>query len=228
MAKRQRDRRLAVAYRRVSTDDQANGLEAQTSAIEAWAKASGASILAWYTDEAISGGAELEDRPGLADALADLRAFGAGALVVAKRDRLARDVAVAAAVQRQVTNVGACVISADGAGNDNDLMRHMLDAFAEHERVVIRSRTRAAMARKRARGEWLGGRPPYGFDASGGILVPRRDEQAVIAAVQAKRGQPIASIVRSLELEGVRNRVGKSLTRTAICRILSHPNMHVR
>jgi DNA invertase Pin-like site-specific DNA recombinase len=218
---RRRDPQLAVAYRRVSTDDQANGLEAQTVAIEVWAERTGATVLAWYTDEAVSGGADLSDRPGLLDALADLRTFRAGTLVVAKRDRLARDVAVAAAVQRDVVRSGARVATADGQGDDSDLMRHILDAFAEHERGVISARTRAAMARKRVRGEYLGGRAPFGFDASKGQLEPLAHELGVITMVQAMRDHRVCDIVRHLELAGVKNRAGKPLNRTAVVRLLN-------
>lgn len=222
-----RDLQLAVAYRRVSTDDQANGLEAQTSAIEAWAGRTGSTVLAWYTDEAVSGGADLSERPALLEALADLRTFRAGTLVVAKRDRLARDVAVAAAVQRDVVRAGARVATADGQGDDSDLMRHILDAFAEHERGVISARTRAAMARKRVRGEYLGGRAPYGYDASTGRLEAVASESGVIAMVQAMRDHRVCDIVRHLESTGVKNRAGASLNRTAVVRLLQRKPLNV-
>src|SRR4051812_32902692 len=111
------DPRLAVAYLRVSTDAQRLGPEAQRAAIEAWAKREGVRVGAWHLDQGVSGGADLDNRLGLIAALGELRAIGAGVLVVAKRDRFARDVGVAAANERETEASGARVQSADGMGN---------------------------------------------------------------------------------------------------------------
>jgi DNA invertase Pin-like site-specific DNA recombinase len=59
----------------------------------------------------------IDRRPTLSAALADVRQHGAGVLVVAKRDRIARDVVLAAGVERAASKAGARVISADGTGN---------------------------------------------------------------------------------------------------------------
>jgi hypothetical protein len=63
----------AVAYLRVSTDDQALGPEAQRAAIEAWAAARGVAVVAWFCDQGVSGAAAIDKRPALLDALAALR-----------------------------------------------------------------------------------------------------------------------------------------------------------
>lgn len=83
---------IAVAYLRVSTDEQALGMEAQRAAMEAWAGREGVTIAAWCEDLGISGGADLEDRPGLVEALRLVRELRAGRLVAHKADRIARDV----------------------------------------------------------------------------------------------------------------------------------------
>lgn len=90
--RRRGDLSKAVAYLRVSTTDQHLGPEAQRKSIETWAAANGVQVVAWHADPGVSGGSDLDDRPGLVAALAELRLVGAGVLVVAKRDRLARDV----------------------------------------------------------------------------------------------------------------------------------------
>ncbi len=77
---------------------------------------------------------------------------GAGdILLVAKRDRLGRDVLNVALVERLVERRGGRVYSAAGEGTDDDgptgqLMRTMVDAFAAYERAIIRVRTESAMA----------------------------------------------------------------------------------
>ena len=63
-------------YTRVSTDEQATsglGLAAQMAACESFASKAGHTITACHTDAGISGAAAIEDRPGLAAAVAGLR-----------------------------------------------------------------------------------------------------------------------------------------------------------
>jgi DNA invertase Pin-like site-specific DNA recombinase len=82
-----------------------------------WASNSNVRLAGEHVDLGVSGAAELADRPGLMAALAALEIRGAALLVVAKRDRLARDVVVSAAVERLAESKGARIISADGTGN---------------------------------------------------------------------------------------------------------------
>jgi DNA invertase Pin-like site-specific DNA recombinase len=158
----------AVAYLRVSTDEQAEsraGLDAQLHAIHQHCQRAGLKLTATFSDEGVSGAAQLDKRPGLLDAV---NAVTRGAvLLVAKRDRLARDPVACAVVERMVTKRGGRIVSAAGEGTDNDdatsiLMRRIVDAFSEHERLVIAARTRAALQAKRRRGE-RAGNLPYGY-----------------------------------------------------------------
>src|SRR5882724_3159246 len=82
----------AVAYLRVSTtrEQQELGLSAQRAAIESWAKREGVEVCAWYEEE-VSGGASLEKRPVLLQAISALGDHGAGSLVVQRLDRFSRD-----------------------------------------------------------------------------------------------------------------------------------------
>lgn len=209
--------RTAVGYIRVSTEEQHLGPEAQRAAIVAWAAREGVSVLSWHTDAGVSGAAELDNRPALAAALGALRADAAGLLVVAKRDRLARDCYVAAAIDRAVATVGARVVSADGTCNGDTpadaFMRTILDAAAQYERALIRGRTKAALAAKRAKGERTG-TVPYGYSAdASGRLVECPAELAVIAQVRALRdaGMTFRAIVSELARAGVVGRTGRAL-----------------
>lgn len=217
--------RTAIAYLRVSTDEQRLGPEAQRAAIEAWAQREGVSVVAWHVDSGVSGGCDLAERPALVAALGELRALGAGALVIAKRDRLARDVAVAATVERAVKACGAKVVSADGAGNGDTpadaFMRAMLDAAAEYERALIRARTKAALQAKRAKGERTG-EVPYGFSAGAdGKLLPNEAEQRVIALVRQYRaaGMPLRAIVAELARAGIVSRSGRAYGLTQVANL---------
>jgi DNA invertase Pin-like site-specific DNA recombinase len=217
--------RLAVAYLRVSTDEQKLGPEAQRATIEAWAGREGVSVVAWHVDAGVSGGLDLGDRPALVAALTDLRASRAGLLVVAKRDRLARDVAVAATVEKAVSAAGAKVASADGAGNGDTpadaFMRTLLDGAAAYERALIRARTKAALAAKRARGE-RAGEVPYGYDADdAGHLVPNPAEQEVLAVVRDLRaaGLSLRAVVGELAARRLVSRAGSAFGLTQVARM---------
>ena len=216
---------LAIGYLRVSTDEQKLGPEAQRAAIEAWAAREGVSVVGWHVDAGVSGGSDLADRPALVAALGELRAARAGVLVIAKRDRLARDVAVAATVERAVKACGAKVLSADGTANGDSpadaFMRTMLDGAAAYERALIRARTKAALAAKRARGERAGA-VPFGFSADAeGRLVPNEAEQTIIAIVRDLRaaGMPLRAVVEELGRRGLTSRSGRALALTQVARL---------
>lgn len=219
----------AVAYLRVSTEEQHLGIEAQRASIEAWAARAGVTVVGWHVDQGVSGAAPLEKRAGLMAAVDALAQHGAGVLVVAKRDRLARDVVLAALVERLVIREGARVASAAGEGTDGDgpadqMLRSMLDCFAQYERAIIRQRTTAALAVKKARGERVGA-VPYGqaVGADGRTLVPCPEEQAVLECVLAWHQQGLSqrAIVAALAADGRCNRSGNPFTKTSVERMLA-------
>lgn len=217
MVTRQGDAKMVIGLIRVSTTEQLNGPEAQRVELELWCKTHDAELVAVYEERGVSGGAPLDRRPILMDAIAALRDHGAGVLLVSKRDRLARDVVVSAVVEKLVERNGAAVVTANGAGNGNgpeaQLMRTILDAFAQFERSLIKARTRAALAVKRSRGERLGGHLPYGKElaADGRHLAPNQDEQeaARVAREHRAAGRSLRWIARHLESRGIRNRGGR-------------------
>lgn len=180
--------KAAIAYVRVSTADQADsgaGLAAQRAAIESYAAKAGLTITAWHDDAGISGAADLEDRPGLLAAIGELRR--GSVLLIAKRDRLARDTFVSLVVEKAVQKRGASIVSADNLGNGDApadvFMRSILDATGQFERGLIRQRTRAAMAAKRQAGERIG-QVPFGWDADAdGRLIENAAEQKVIRCI---------------------------------------------
>jgi site-specific DNA recombinase len=219
--------RLAIAYLRVSTEEQRLGPEAQRASIEAWAAKEGVTIVAWGVDQGVSGGDSIEDRRGLVEALASMKVHQAGLFVVAKRDRLARDVYIAATIERAVAATGARVVTSDGTANGDTpadaFMRSILDAVAQYERAMIRARVKAALAVKQARGE-LTGAAPYGFSvAEDGVrLVPNKSEQAVVAVVKMarERGLTQRGIVNHLYELGFMSRSGRPFSKTQVVRML--------
>lgn len=199
----------AVAYVRVSTDEQQLGPDAQRRAIEGWAVANAVTIVSWHVEH-VTGAADIEARPALTEALGSLRPSAAGVLVVAKRDRLARDSYVAMGIERAAGRSGARVLTADGTGNGDTaadaFMRAILDAAAAYERALIRARTKAAMAVKRARGELVGS-VPFGFRlaADGRTLEHNVAERDVVSQIHALRaeGRTHEGIAAELNARGV-------------------------
>jgi DNA invertase Pin-like site-specific DNA recombinase len=118
--------------------------------IRAWAARGGIRIAAWHTDQGVCTVKPIGKRRALSAAFTSVRRHAAGALVVAKRDRLARDAVVAAGVEDAARSAGARVISADGAGNGDapadGFMRTIVDGAAEYERALIRARTRRTLS----------------------------------------------------------------------------------
>jgi DNA invertase Pin-like site-specific DNA recombinase len=220
--------KVAVAYLRVSTDRQELGPEAQRACIEAWAAREGVEVVAWHFDKGVSGGTDLAERPALVAAIGELRAAGAGVFVIAKRDRLARDTLVAGLIGRAVEECGAVVVSADGVGNGEDpasqFMRSILDAAAQYERALIRSRIRAALAVKASRSERVGA-VSYGFElgADGKTLVSHAGEQEVIRIARELRttGMSLRDIAAELSTRGMLARNGGAFAATQIARMMA-------
>ena len=207
----------AIGYRRISPAGQAGsglGLEAQQTAITAAAARLGLPLGDTFTDARVSGGLSLEQRPAL---LAALDALGRGdVLIVAKRDRLGRDVLNVAMLARLVERKGARILSAAGEGTEDDgptsvLMRQIVDCFAQYERAIIRARTTAALAAKKARGERVGG-IPFGFQvgADGRTLEPHAGEQRTLGVLRALRasGATLRAVADELNRQGFRTRSG--------------------
>ena len=202
------DASKAVAYIRVSTEEQHLGPEAQLAAIEQWAARQNITLVAVHRDIGVSGATPLADCTGLMAALEDLGVHGAGTLIVSKRDRLARDVMKAAIFEARAETLGARITSTAGEGDGTDpsakLMRQIVDAFAEYERALIGARTKAALAAKKAKGERVGG-VPYGFSDVDGVLVPNEDERRVIieAKYLSSTGLSLRGICAKFAVEGV-------------------------
>jgi DNA invertase Pin-like site-specific DNA recombinase len=222
---------VAVAYLRVSTEDQNLGPEAQRAAIERWAAAREITVVGWFEDR-LGGATAVEDRPGLVAALAAVSELGAGLLVASKRDRIARDVVVAATVERLTQDAGAAVVTADGVAIEKTpegaLMRGLLDLFAQYERAVIRARTSAALAAKRVRGERVSGRAPLGYRFEGPRMVEDAEEAAILVRVrdQRARGLSLQRVVSILNAEGSTCRGGRWHV-TTLARALGRASVQV-
>jgi DNA invertase Pin-like site-specific DNA recombinase len=221
--------RTFVAYARVSTARQGLsglGLEAQEAAIRSFLRPGDRLLLPTFVE--VESGRN-SDRPELAKAMARCRATGA-TLLIAKLDRLARDVHFISGLMKQ----GVPFLAVDFPDTD-PFMLHIRASVAEDEARRISSRTKAALAAAKARGVVLGGRregqrlPTIEQRQAGGMKGAATKREAAdhaahdvlgrVAELQAS-GLSLAGIARTLQAEGVPTPRGGAWTATAVRRVL--------
>jgi len=216
--------KTAVAYIRTSTEDQLLSVEAQRQTMTDYCKRNNIDVLSFIKDIGTSGGAPLDERESLLLAVDEVGRTEADFLLVAKRDRLARDVVVSAIVERMVEKNGATIVSCDGVSSEDTpegkLMRTMIDAFAQYERQLIKARTKAALHQKRIKGEKLGGKVPFGYQKQGAKLEEHENEQGIISFIKTwkRTGHTYDEVVEKLKTKDIKMR-GKPFTRSTVVRI---------
>ncbi|WAJ31161.1 recombinase family protein [Antarcticirhabdus aurantiaca] len=180
-----------VAYYRVSTARQGAsglGLEAQQEAVRRHLNGGSWSLVAEVIE--IESGRK-NDRPKLAEAIRLCRIHGA-TLLVAKLDRLARNVAFVSALME----AGIDFIAVDFP-QANRLTIHVLAAVAEHEATMISQRTKDALQAAKARGVKLGG--------NRGSIISAQARQAGRKAATARakaRAADLMPIIEEMRLGG--------------------------
>jgi site-specific DNA recombinase len=198
-------RKLRCAiYTRKSTEeglDMAfNSLDAQREACEAYVRSQRAEgwllLPTAYDDGGFSGGSM--ERPGLKRLLDDVRAGKVDTIVVYKVDRLTRSLSDFAKIVDVLDAADASFVSITQAFNTTTSMGRLtlnvLLSFAQFEREVIAERVRDKIAQSRAKGMWMGGSVPFGYDVVDRKLVPNETEASIVRTI----------FERYLELSSVR------------------------
>jgi DNA invertase Pin-like site-specific DNA recombinase len=196
----------AVGYLRVSTEEQGAsglGLDAQRAAIGQSLEERGWDLIGIHQD--VASGRSTNGRPGLDAALAAVERGEAGALVVAKLDRLSRSLRdLGGYLERAAAKGWALVILDPGVDTSTphgEAMAGVAGVFARLEARLISQRTKEALAVARARGTRLG-RPPVDSPHLGAIR--RR------ARLMRSRGRrSFASIAERFNAEGVPTPTGE-------------------
>lgn len=221
----------AVAYLRVSTDKQADhgvSLDAQRAKVEAYAALYGVELVAVVVDSGAS--AKSLDRPGLTEALGLLSSGEATALLVAKLDRLTRSVRdLDTLLSGWFTSERFALLSVaeqiDTRSAAGRLVLNILASVSQWEREAIGERTSVAMRHKAARGEYTGGRVPYGFrlGSDGVHLVEDPAEQAVLTLARKARasGLSLRAIAAELSRQGFTTRRGRDFGPKQVQRMVS-------
>lgn len=189
-----------IAYYRVSTAKQGRsglGLEAQRAAVVRFAEAEGVTIAAEYIEIETGKGADaLDRRPQLAAALDHARLIKA-AVVVAKLDRLSRDVHFISGLMSR----GVPFLSVELGADADPFMLHLYAALAEKERAVISARTKAALAAAKERGVKLGNPRLAEIQAKGSAAGAAKGAAANRTQADT-RAAAILPIITTMQAEG--------------------------
>jgi site-specific DNA recombinase len=206
-------KRCAI-YTRKSTEE---GLEQEYNSLEAQADAAKSFIASqrhegWialedgYDDGGYSGGNM--DRPGLKRLLADIEAGRVDVVVVYKIDRLSRSLGDFARMVDCFDAHGVTFVSVTQQFNTTTSMGRLtlniLLSFAQFEREVTGERIRDKIAASKAKGMWMGGVPPLGYDVRDRKLVVNEEEAQLVRGIFARYAEhgSAARLVRELAVEG--------------------------
>ena len=223
-----------IAYHRVSTKVQGEsglGLEGQQAAFHKYLQQVGGKLIAEYTE--VETGTNKRLRPQLQKALSHAKCAGA-TLVIAKLDRLARNVHFVSGVMESKVEFVAC----DNA-HANRLTLHILAAVAEDEAVRISERTKAALAAAKRRGVKLGSARPGHWKGKEDRRLAGSHKGGQAAAVVHKQladqvydhisplikelhdaGRSLGEIADELNQQGHTTRRGKPWNRVQVSRVL--------
>lgn len=216
----------AVAYYRVSTQRQGRsglGIEAQREAVQRFAEAECVTIIAEHVEVETGKGADaLDRRPILGAALASARKAKCPVLV-AKLDRLSRDVAFVAGLMTQRVPFIVAELGADA----DPFMLHLFAAMAQKERALISERTRAALAARKAQGKPMGNPHLAGAVSELGRATSRANADTfadamlpMIEGIQAAGVTSYEGIAKALNARGVHTRRGGDWHATTVRNIL--------
>jgi DNA invertase Pin-like site-specific DNA recombinase len=215
-----------------------NSLHAQREACEAYVlsqRGEGWTALKRpYDDGGFSGGNM--DRPALRQLLADIDAGLVDIVVVYKVDRITRSLGDFARIVEVFDRRGVSFVSVTQAFNTTSSMGRLtlnvLLSFAQFEREVTGERIRDKIAQSKARGMWMGGMPPLGYDARDRKLEINAAEAAVVRHIFG-RYLALGStrlLAEELERDGYRSKAwetrsggalgGRVLSRGALIHIL--------
>ncbi len=180
-------------YTRKSSEDgleqEFNSLDAQREACEAYVTsqrhAGWVALPDMYDDGGLSGGTM--ERPALQRLLSDVQAGKVQIIVVYKVDRLTRSLADFAKIVEVLDTHNASFVSVTQQFNTTTSMGrltlNMLLSFAQFEREIAGERIRDKIAASKARGLWMGGNVPLGYDVKDRKLIVNDAEAATVRRI---------------------------------------------
>lgn len=230
-AKTQHEIKDVIGYIRVSTDRQADddrfGPEAQREQIMDYCLLNHYNIVDWVTDEGESGA---KFRPGFDSIInGGITNPPVQAVIVAKSDRVARDIEIYFyyKLKLRIQNIQLISVVEDfqAFGKFAPILEAFVINAAAMERENITRRTMGGRKIKAAQGGYSGGRAPYGYHISDGQLQLVPEEAEVVKLIfdlRDNQHKPIIGIANTLNEKGIRTRKGKDWVHSTIQSILSN------
>lgn len=228
----------AAAYLRVSTEGQVGedkfGLADQRTAIDGFVKAQGYELVKTYADEGISGATM--DRPELQELLADAAAGAFDVVIVAKLDRLARDLMAQLWIEKELLrhNVELISVAEPFRGQDpaNVLFRQIIGAFAQFEKSRIAERLKGGRRQKARTGGYAGGGAAIGYEAKRGakaLFLDGEKARTVKRVFELREQYPewsLEDIANQLNREGHTTAQGRMFYKMQVKRILDREGFY--
>ena len=219
-----------IAYMRVSTDNQAGedkfGLEVQERQIREWCEERGHRIIKEVRDEGESGAKE---RPGFDEIVyGEVSNPPVEAVIVAKSDRVARDINIYFYYKMMLRKKDIKLISIAEDFGQFGVFANMLEAFtlcvAEMERDNITKRTSGGRKVKAMQGGYSGGQAPMGYRVENGRLVINEEEAEVVRKIFELRdsGMALQPICDVLNEEGYKTRKGNKFVISTVQSIVNN------
>ena len=221
--------RTAIAYIRVSTEEQSLGLDAQRERVESYCHARGYELVAVVEDKGASG--KTLNRSGMDKVRKIMKRKMVDAVVALKLDRLTRRVPDLHTLMKESAETGVAIVSImetlDTSSAAGRLMVHMLAGMAEWEREVIAERTSAALTLLASRGERVGRHAAIGSANGEGA---RQEEECRTLSVlreiilsgsclDCNKAESLRCMADMLEAQGCTNRAGKRYGASSIQRM---------
>ena len=233
-----RTRKRCAVYCRVSSDERLdqefNSIDAQKEAGQAYIASQRAEgwipVADDYDDPGYSGGNT--DRPGLKRLMADIERGQIDIVVVYKIDRLTRSLADFAKMveifDQHGVSFSAVTQQINSATSMGRLMLNVLLSFAQFEREVTGERIRDKIAASKAKGMWMGGPLPLGYDVRDRLLIVNDTEAKLVRRIfdDFVTFRSATLMARAYGAEGAVTKSGKPFTKQTLYKML-HNRMYL-
>lgn len=225
-----------VAYCRVSTDAQAGedrfGIESQRAQIIDYCANNEMNIVDWFIDEGVSGSAIR--RPAFDRLLSgEITNPPVECVVMAKADRLARDINLYYTFKSALNKLGLEIVSVSENWSAQDkltalILENFLAMAATLERENIRARTMGGRKQKAKRGGYSGGRAPFGYCVKDRQLVVVPDEAETVRRIfgMKQNGATYKQIVDAMNDQGRTNKSGGKFSISTVQVILGNERLY--
>lgn len=171
------------------------------------------------------------DRPDYQQMMARIRAGEFTHLLVWKLDRISRNLLDFAAMYEELKKLGVTFVSKneqfDTSSAMGEAMLKIILVFAELERKMTAERVTSVMIARAGKGQWNGGRVPYGYrwDSESEVFTIDEAESQVVLQIYDlyEKEHSLLTVAKTLNAQGLRHRSGKEWNPTSVSIILKSP-----